>query len=287
MNPLYITGLMLIVVVSCSFSKIQISASLHESGGIKLSIESPSIDSISLITIYRSATDLRNVRSLDLSYQPISKWILAAPIKDKTIMDSMIADACCYFYYVKIKCTSGREYGCATDPVSTRDRIILDTISSTPVLLIDKCNYFLELRSNNVRLKRYPVSMGSNPHNRKLHFDNQSTPEGIYCIDYRRKPTAFHAAFGVSYPNAVDRKRYAQALKNGSLKKADGIVPNIGGSIQIHGGGIGPNWTYGCIAMRNDDLDELFAFEKIKNGTKIIIVGYEWTRDSLKVTSNR
>jgi hypothetical protein len=61
----------------------------------------------------------------------------------------------------------------------------------------------------------------------------------------------------------------------------DGKEPLIGGSIQIHGGGIGNNWTFGCIAMRNADIDELFEISGMKVGSPISIIGSEFTRDSL------
>jgi lipoprotein-anchoring transpeptidase ErfK/SrfK len=56
---------------------------------------------------------------------------------------------------------------------------------------------------------------------------------------------------------------------------------SIGGGIQLHGGGIGNNWTWGCIAMRNDDLDQLFALTGMRPGLPIVIVGKSFTRDSM------
>jgi murein L,D-transpeptidase YafK len=108
-----------------------------------------------------------------------------------------------------------------------------------------------------------------------------STPEGVYHVEYIRPVTAFHSALGVSYPNAADRLRYAEALKQKKIPTQNGKTASIGGSIQIHGGGIGNNWTWGCIAMRNDDLDWIFSLPQLKKGIPVIIVGNEFTRDSL------
>ena len=148
-------------------------------------------------------------------------------------------------------------------------------------LFIDKCNYFLEVRFDGIPVKRFPVNVGSNPRNRKLHYDCRSTPEGIYTIAYIRPKTDFHKAIGVSYPNQTDRKRYYRARSQGTIPMIDGVPAPIGGSIQIHGGGIGNNWTWGCIAMRNDDLDQLFQLPELHTGAPIIIVGSEFTRDSI------
>lgn len=86
---------------------------------------------------------------------------------------------------------------------------------------------------------------------------------------------------GVSYPNNIDRCRYNEAMKKKLIPKINNKYAEIGGSITIHGGGIGNNWTWGCIAMRNRDVDEILSLRNLKVGTPILIVGNEVTRKDL------
>lgn len=179
------------------------------------------------------------------------------------LVDSFFADGTRYYY------RAVRRGG----PASAVDS--LDTPSKPAPragaysLLVDKLHYLLELRSGGQALKRYPIALGSQPRRRKLHEDNASTPEGDYRISGRNPRSRFHKAFDIDYPNAADRARYRRARAAGRVPPGAGI----GGEIQIHGGGVGSNWTFGCIALRNADIDELFAPGVVGRGTRVRIIG--------------
>jgi murein L,D-transpeptidase YafK len=80
--------------------------------------------------------------------------------------------------------------------------------------------------------------------------------------------SVYHRALLLDYPNAEDKKRFAAAKKRGEIPRASAI----GGLIEIHGdGGRGQNWTDGCVALRNADMDDLFA--RVRLGTRVTIVG--------------
>ncbi len=120
---------------------------------------------------------------------------------------------------------------------------------------------------------------------RKLHQDFATTPEGIYRVINRKLRSTFRHAFDIDYPNSTDRVRY-------DLLKSAGKVPagkNIGGEIQIHGQlrnwSLERNWTWGCIALRNEDIDELFDHNEIKVGTPVYILGEQLTREDLSLIS--
>jgi murein L,D-transpeptidase YafK len=87
------------------------------------------------------------------------------------------------------------------------------------------------------------------------------TPEGAYRIDRRNPNSRFHLSLGISYPNARD---VAYARENG-------LDP--GGDIFIHGTPTQwsntPDWTWGCIAVTNEEMDEIFFM--VETGTKIFI----------------
>lgn len=151
-----------------------------------------------------------------------------------------------------------------------------------PALFVDKTRYMLEVRDAGRTVKRYPIALGRNPRKRKLHQDNASTPEGRYRILGLQPQATFHRAYDLDYPTPLDRERYDFAAAAGLLPSP---TPGIGGEIQIHGKGIDSNWTYGCIAMRDEDMDELFSRPEIAAGVVVEIVGREITAADLKVTN--
>ncbi|MCV6597223.1 MAG: L,D-transpeptidase family protein [Mangrovicoccus sp.] len=113
-------------------------------------------------------------------------------------------------------------------------------------------------------LKEYKVALGFEPDGHKGEFGDGRTPEGLYFIDRHNPNSAFHLSLGISYPNSNDRLRAAQR----------GVQP--GGDIFIHGQpnngkkfGKGPDWTAGCIAVKNDEIEEIFAM--VRKGTPIYI----------------
>lgn len=110
-------------------------------------------------------------------------------------------------------------------------------------------------------LKQYRFDLGFSPIGHKTQEGDGKTPEGAYRIDRKNPNSRFHLSLGISYPNASD---VAQA-------KARGVSP--GGDIFIHGTPsrwIGQrDWTWGCIAVTNEDMDEIYPM--IETGTKIFI----------------
>ena len=150
-----------------------------------------------------------------------------------------------------------------------------------PEIWVDKTHYFLEIRDQGKLAKRYPIILGRDPLKRKLHQDFATTPEGVYRVTNRKLRSTFRHAFDIDYPNSTDRIRY-------DLLKSAGKVPagkSIGGEIQIHGQlrnwRLERNWTWGCIALRNEDIDELFEHKEIKVGTPVYILGEQLTREDL------
>ena len=116
-------------------------------------------------------------------------------------------------------------------------------------------------------IKEYRVALGANPKGHKQQEGDQKTPEGLYILDYKKADSAFYKAIHISYPNAEDK---AHAAKKG-------VDP--GGFIMIHGqknglGFLAPimqlfNWTDGCIALSNKDMEDLWNLVQV--GTPIQI----------------
>ena len=105
-------------------------------------------------------------------------------------------------------------------------------------------------------------------------------PEGEFYIFTKNPRSAFHLSLGVSYPNVEDAER---GLRDGLITRAqrDRIVRAIrnkstppqntplGGDIYIHGNGARSDWTWGCVALENEDIEELYRV--IDTGTLVTI----------------
>ena len=125
----------------------------------------------------------------------------------------------------------------------------------------------LVLLSQGKELKSYKVALGGTPVGPKARQGDHRTPEGVYVLDSQNARSQYYKAFHISYPNATD-KAAARKL---------GVDP--GGAIMLHGlpkqyAWIGKShalhdWTDGCIAVTNEEMDELWQL--IRVGTPIEI----------------
>lgn len=119
----------------------------------------------------------------------------------------------------------------------------------------------MQLIHERTLLKSYSFELGFNPIGHKTQEGDGRTPEGAYRIDRRNPNSQFHLSLGISYP---DRGDVVAA-------RARGVDP--GGDIFIHGTPdrwLGKkDWTWGCIAVQNHEMDEIYAM--IPTGTLIYI----------------
>lgn len=141
---------------------------------------------------------------------------------------------------------------------------------STAAIIVFKEKNRLDLYQSGRLVRSYHADMGKNRLSRKLVAGDRATPEGRYSITKKkgRGNSKYYMALVLNYPNEADRRRLAQA-KNSGL--ASGRA-SPGSLIEIHGeGGRGEDWTLGCVALSNRDLDDLFA--RVSVGTPVTIVG--------------
>ena len=133
-------------------------------------------------------------------------------------------------------------------------------------VIVHKKEHTMELMYAGRVIKTYKVALGRSPGPKQQQGDLR-TPEGVYVIDRRNAKSSCHRSLHISYPNAADRVR-ARKL---------GVAP--GGDISIHGlpngeGYIGAahrahDWTYGCIAVTDEEIEEIWKL--VDNGTPIEI----------------
>lgn len=137
---------------------------------------------------------------------------------------------------------------------------------ATRVLLV-KHTRTLSLFRGNRLIGSYRVSLGPHPDGAKWREGDGRTPEGHYLLDRRNRHSAFYKSIHVSYPDTDDIM----------LARRSGASP--GGDIMIHGqkNGLGwatlitqrMDWTRGCIAVSNTDMDRIWA--SVPAGTPIDI----------------
>ena len=137
-------------------------------------------------------------------------------------------------------------------------------------ILIDKLRRRLTLYRAGRVIASYPAELGANGLVRKEHSGDRATPEGRYhIIRAKRAPeTKYNKALLINYPNDEDRMRFALGRRRGTISHRAGI----GNLIEIHGdGGEGQDWTDGCVALTNEDMNRLFAHVGV--GVPVTIVG--------------
>ena len=137
------------------------------------------------------------------------------------------------------------------------------------VVLVDKLRHKCLLYRGGHLLRSYDADLGG-PLWDKMRAGDRATPEGMYRIVKKRPEgqTTYYKALLIDYPNDEDRAQFAMAKKKGWVSRSAGI----GGLIEIHGeGGRREDWTLGCVALANGDMDELFRLVDI--GTTVTIVG--------------
>ena len=156
----------------------------------------------------------------------------------------------------------------ATDRTYASRSIPRDTLSGRPLVadyvLIDKSERLLIAYQNGQPIRAYRgLQFGDAPLGHKRFQGDERTPEGLYTIDRRNPQSRFHLSLGISDPNRNDMAFAAQYGRS------------AGGDIFIHGqptgrpGRMFGDWTDGCIALTNAEIEELWQI--VPDGTPIEI----------------
>jgi murein L,D-transpeptidase YafK len=111
-------------------------------------------------------------------------------------------------------------------------------------------------------VRKFDIALGGRPVGAKEFEGDYKTPEGGYRIDRRNARSSYHLSLGISYPNEKD------------IARAAAVGKRPGGDIFIHGRagkdrGLGRDWTAGCIAVTDGEIEDLWAM--VRDGTPIYI----------------
>jgi murein L,D-transpeptidase YafK len=166
------------------------------------------------------------------------------------------------------------------DPMFVADREVVREVlsresrwggSKPTVLVVRKQSRKMSVFKGTRPLKMYPVVLGHNPRNDKLEQGDKCTPEGVYRVVYKYPHPKWSKFILLNYPTAENWKKFAQAKNCGKID----LDAQIGGDIGIHGTEDdlinirGENWTLGCIALKNKDINELYRL--VQSGTIVVI----------------
>ena len=166
------------------------------------------------------------------------------------------------------------------DPAIQTARPSLDLPLENPRIVVRKADRRLDLYSGERLLRSYKAGLGFSPVADKTREGDGATPEGQFYVFVKNNRSAYYLSLGISYPNAEDADR---GLRDGLInrsqhraiteairkKTAPPQYTRLGGLIYIHGHGARSDWTWGCVALENDDIRELF--EAVSVGTPVTI----------------
>ena len=149
-----------------------------------------------------------------------------------------------------------------------------------PRIEVRKAERKLLLFSNGKLVRTYHVGLGLSPAGDEVRSGDHRTPEGDFYIFTKNAKSAFYLSLGISYPNLLHAKRglrdglisqaqYDQIAAANKQKKTPLQRTRLGGDIFIHGHGASSDWTWGCVALENEDIRELYNAVEI--GTPVTI----------------
>ena len=185
-------------------------------------------------------------------------------------ISSIIAGKYYYPQYQKYIPTSASEV-VFPPPLSDAEISHIRTYQPITKIQVFKAKRQIQLIHQNEKIRSYPMRLGFNPLGHKQQEGDGKTPEGRYVIDWRNPNSAFYKSLHISYPNIQD------------TAKAQKLGVSAGSNVMIHGSNYKvlsklpfmmkylprDDWTLGCIAVRNVDIDEIWTL--IDNGTMIEI----------------
>ena len=129
---------------------------------------------------------------------------------------------------------------------------------------ISKLKYLLSIQVDKKTIKSYPIVLGTNPVDDKLREGDRCTPEGVFKIRAKYPHESWSKFIWFDYPNESSEKKFNHSKK---VKKIP-AESTIGGDVGIHGVPDGAdyvidkrqNWTWGCVSLKTNDINELYEF---------------------------
>lgn len=149
-----------------------------------------------------------------------------------------------------------------------------------PRIVVTKSKRLLQLYSGSEVVRKYRVGLGLSPVEDKIRTGDRRTPEGEFYICMKNAHSQFYLSLEISYPNQkhadrglrdglITRAQHSQILSALNRKRVPPQNTRLGGELFIHGRGSQSDWTWGCVALDDRDIRELFDAAPV--GTPVII----------------
>jgi murein L,D-transpeptidase YafK len=149
-----------------------------------------------------------------------------------------------------------------------------------PRIVVSKSKRSLQLYSGGKVVRTYRVALGLSPVEDKIRAGDRRTPEGDFYICMKNSHSQFYLSLELSYPNQkhaerglrdglITRAQYNQIVSALNRKRVPPQNTRLGGELFIHGNGSQSDWTWGCVALDDKDIRELF--DAVPVGTPVTI----------------
>jgi murein L,D-transpeptidase YafK len=159
-----------------------------------------------------------------------------------------------------------------------RDALALPLVN--PSIVVTKSKRRLKLYSAGKVVREYRVGLGLSPIEDKVKAGDRRTPEGEFYICRKNSQSKFYLSLELSYPNKrhadrglrdglISRAQYNQIVAALDRKRVPLQNTHLGGELFIHGNGSRSDWTWGCVALEDKDVRELF--DAVPAGTPVVI----------------
>ncbi len=138
-----------------------------------------------------------------------------------------------------------------------------------PRIVIQKNQRLLQIFAGETLVKEYKIALGFAPVGDKSTEGDGRTPEGKFYIFTKNPESKFYLSLGLSYPNIeaarrglrdqiISREEFDAIELAINEKRMPPQKTALGGEIYIHGGGVETDWTQGCVALKNEEIKEIF-----------------------------
>ncbi len=201
----------------------------------------------------------------------------------KIIDRRILAIALTVYAFAGVSSSQASKVDVGTAPQSAEsavNKLALKLPLKNPKIIVSKTRRRLMLYSNGKLVRVYRVGLGTNPVADKVKEGDRRTPEGEFYIFTKNVKSGFYLSLGLSYPNIEDadrglrdglinRTQYNRIVKAIRTRVAPPQNTALGGQIYIHGNGSQSDWTWGCVALDDKDIRELFDAVPVK--TTVVI----------------
>jgi murein L,D-transpeptidase YafK len=143
---------------------------------------------------------------------------------------------------------------------------------TSPRIVVKKAERRLSLYDGNKWVKTYRIGLGLAPVGDKVRQGDRRTPEGDFYIFTKNDKSAFYLSLADRglRDGLITKSQHDVIMRALKSKRTPPQNTQLGGDIYIHGRGASSDWTWGCVALEDNDIRELF--DTVTVGTPVTIL---------------